>query len=445
MSKPAPSTPCPAPWTCPTCTFNNSSSAFTSSCEVCSTDRPSLQTPSSPPPLPPSSPQKGPQKGCDNLEVWTCSACTFDSNIELALACSVCGTERVSSLALVETLQSEEKQKKAQLILASGECLICGEPSFVSPTYTLRDCPTTCVACEECLQKWVMSRIEERPGVAVPCCFQISSPGICSNTSISQVDIKLLVSPEIFTLHIDKTTEIACSKEGTLHLCPTPDCTFKCEWMSEAENGPPILDCNLCKVSWCLLCRSRKHNGLTCEEYASNALPPNATEEEKRLHLEEIQSKRALSKIRTCKKCGQGVLKKDGCDKIMCLCGYKFCYVCGDEGATCDCTPSEHGFLNPKDGTFVSPTSTSKISKSKTKRKVVMKDGMRVEPTSKLKTKRDVPKKRSAEKEKEEGYVTWEANFLVQPSLRKKRSRGEKEEKDDADDDWDMVDMTDMT
>ena len=111
----------------------------------------------------------------------------------------------------------------------------------------------------------------------------------------------------------------------------------------------------------------------------------------------------------------------------MCLCGYKFCYVCGDEGATCDCTPSEHGFLNPKDGTFVSPTSTSKISKSKTKRMVVMKDGMRVEPTSKLKTKRDVPKKRSAEKEKEEGYVTWEENFLAQPSLRKRRSRGEED------------------
>ncbi|GMH70580.1 hypothetical protein TrST_g14048 [Triparma strigata] len=47
MSKPAPSTPCSAPWTCLTCTFNNSSSAFTSSCELCSTDRPSSPPPPS--------------------------------------------------------------------------------------------------------------------------------------------------------------------------------------------------------------------------------------------------------------------------------------------------------------------------------------------------------------------------------------------------------------
>lgn len=50
------------------------------------------------------------------------------------------------------------------------------------------------------------------------------------------------------------------------------------------------------------------------------------------------------SKVRTCSRCGVRVLKSEGCDKMMCRCGYKFCYACGSPGAKCACTPAHHVF-----------------------------------------------------------------------------------------------------
>jgi hypothetical protein len=58
--------------------------------------------------------------------------------------------------------------------------------------------------------------------------------------------------------------------------------------------------------------------------------------------------------IRICRRCHNGVQKSSGCDKVMCRCGYKFCYHCGVEGAKCQCTPSSHVFINNVDGGYAS-------------------------------------------------------------------------------------------
>ena len=42
------------------------------------------------------------------------------------------------------------------------------------------------------------------------------------------------------------------------------------------------------------------------------------------------------SKIRICGGCGQGIVKKSGCSKMKCRCGYKFCYTCGSKNADCE-------------------------------------------------------------------------------------------------------------
>mmetsp|Transcript_23187 Transcript_23187/g.37634 ORF Transcript_23187/g.37634 Transcript_23187/m.37634 type:complete len:434 (-) Transcript_23187:147-1448(-) len=46
-----------------------------------------------------------------------------------------------------------------------------------------------------------------------------------------------------------------------------------------------------------------------------------------------------------CGACGSLIEKTDGCDKIECLCGYRFCYSCGLPGGNCGCDPG-HSFLN---------------------------------------------------------------------------------------------------
>eukprot|EP00581_Thalassiosira_minuscula_P030693 CAMPEP_0183787790 /NCGR_PEP_ID=MMETSP0739-20130205/67723_1 /TAXON_ID=385413 /ORGANISM="Thalassiosira miniscula, Strain CCMP1093" /LENGTH=512 /DNA_ID=CAMNT_0026031883 /DNA_START=49 /DNA_END=1587 /DNA_ORIENTATION=- len=44
-----------------------------------------------------------------------------------------------------------------------------------------------------------------------------------------------------------------------------------------------------------------------------------------------------------CGVCGYRIEKESGCDKMECLCGYRFCYSCGVAGAVCDCNPG-HDF-----------------------------------------------------------------------------------------------------
>ena len=50
--------------------------------------------------------------------------------------------------------------------------------------------------------------------------------------------------------------------------------------------------------------------------------------------------------VRRCERCGAGVVKASGCDKMKCRCGYQFCYQCGTKDATCGCTPSHHLFYD---------------------------------------------------------------------------------------------------
>jgi hypothetical protein len=47
---------------------------------------------------------------------------------------------------------------------------------------------------------------------------------------------------------------------------------------------------------------------------------------------------------KSCKNCGIPIEKVSGCEKMKCRCGYKFCYKCGVENATCKCTPAMHGY-----------------------------------------------------------------------------------------------------
>lgn len=51
---------------------------------------------------------------------------------------------------------------------------------------------------------------------------------------------------------------------------------------------------------------------------------------------------------RPCPHCGTGIEKlTDTCDKMMCLCGYRFCYRCGAPGAACSCIENQgHGWFH---------------------------------------------------------------------------------------------------
>ena len=51
------------------------------------------------------------------------------------------------------------------------------------------------------------------------------------------------------------------------------------------------------------------------------------------------------SQTKLCGGCGARVCKSDGCDKMQCLCGYRFCWRCDSVDANCSCNPG-HGFFD---------------------------------------------------------------------------------------------------
>jgi len=184
-------------------------------------------------------------------------------------------------------------------------------------------------------------------------------------------------------------------KNADYHHCLTPDCinVVLCKVIDDEEGGAGesaarICDCFLCGHTSCLTCGARPfHAGKTCEEHREEERAKRRQEEEE----ERIQALRgfggsyaprprkeadrsraseeakydfdigsgatgefevgdALAGVKRCRRCGNGVELREGCLKMKCLCGYRFCYKCGSENAQCGCTPSHHGFTDNRTG-----------------------------------------------------------------------------------------------
>ena len=114
-----------------------------------------------------------------------------------------------------------------------------------------------------------------------------------------------------------------------LYRCPAPDCGFVVSWTP--ADGPPRLDCGRCGLVSCLCCGKPWHTG-PCDTRGD-------MDEASRQYLRDAG-------VRRCDRCGSGVVKASGCDKMKCRCGYQFCYQCGTKDAKCSCTPSHHVFYD---------------------------------------------------------------------------------------------------
>ena len=127
----------------------------------------------------------------------------------------------------------------------------------------------------------------------------------------------------------------------TLELCGHSACIlcFK-RWFEECERtGQALPTCPTCRNPvpvnhadvHLLLGRSFEPSG------RQNDLSSNE-------EIDELTQQWLSTEARQCQACGSWVVKSDGCDKMQCICGYRFCFQCGMQGATCTCTPPNHIF-----------------------------------------------------------------------------------------------------
>ena len=174
-------------------------------------------------------------------------------------------------------------------------------------------------------------------------------------------------------------------KNVDYHHCPYPNCDniVLCK-SNDSDEGcadvsvARICDCFKCGNTSCLSCGAMPfHTNMTCDEYREEyrkeqnrrdcrasisrvqmqfptADRSRAGEEAKfDFNIEEQTAQNSgsvMANVKRCRRCGNGVEHQEGCLKMKCLCGYRFCFLCGSENAQCDCTPSHHGFIDNKTG-----------------------------------------------------------------------------------------------
>lgn len=119
----------------------------------------------------------------------------------------------------------------------------------------------------------------------------------------------------------------------TRKCCPKVNCNGIVK--IDVLKGQPLI-CFLCRYAICPNCYSCYHKGFTCEEYESN------------VKLIEVWMKEDEKNRKECPRCGIGIEKNGGCNKVTCTnCDFSICWICCkffNRPADCyDHLNSEHG------------------------------------------------------------------------------------------------------
>ncbi|KAJ8604834.1 hypothetical protein CTAYLR_001045 [Chrysophaeum taylorii] len=219
-------------------------------------------------------------------------------------------------VVFVKAVRDEEAPEAKRRRQVVEECAVCLEEAVLP--FRLERC--VCVSCRACLER--ACRVGAESGMAeVPCprCRTALSP-----EDVRSLDLTAARIVERFAR--DRAVNVRVAR-GEIARCPRPDCS------GSARPRAKRLDCPECARASCVDCGGPWHEPpLECAQTVGAA--------ETAATLEALGSS-----LRVCERCGDGIVKASGCDKVACRCGFRFCWACGARDAACPCNPG-HAFLN---------------------------------------------------------------------------------------------------
>ncbi|KUJ24242.1 uncharacterized protein LY89DRAFT_572838, partial [Mollisia scopiformis] len=159
--------------------------------------------------------------------------------------------------------------------------------------------------CQECLQTLVSNSLQDEALYPPRCCRKPFEMDL----------MRPFLSPELISGFHEKGIEFGVADRL---YCSNPTCST---FLFPANITGDEIECPLCLVITCTLCKSAAHDGVC----------PLDTATQKVLALAEGEG------WRRCSKCKAVVQLRSGCNHITCRCKAEWCYVCRSAWKSCEC------------------------------------------------------------------------------------------------------------
>uniref|UniRef100_A0A8C7XPR7 Ring finger protein 216 n=1 Tax=Oryzias sinensis TaxID=183150 RepID=A0A8C7XPR7_9TELE len=203
-------------------------------------------------------------------------------------------------------VNEDEYKKDGQLI----ECGCCfGEFAFEKMT----QCSDGHLFCKDCLVKYAQEAVFGA-GQAQLSCMEGGCP--CSYPSC---ELEKVLPENILLRYNERQAEEAVAATCADELVRCPFCNFPAlldKDMSLFSCPNPRCrkeSCRKCHVLW------KQHKGKTCEQVLER--------DEIRMRVL-FEERMTAARVRKCVKCGTGLVKSEGCNRMSCRCGSFMCYLC---------------------------------------------------------------------------------------------------------------------
>nr|XP_020476919.1 LOW QUALITY PROTEIN: E3 ubiquitin-protein ligase RNF216 [Monopterus albus] len=203
-------------------------------------------------------------------------------------------------------VNEDEYKKDGQLI----ECGCCfGEFAFEKMT----QCSDGHLFCKECLVKYAQEAVFGS-GKSELSCMEGGCP-----CSYPVCELEKVLPENILCKYYERQAEEAVAATCADELVRCPFCNFPAlldKDMSLFSCPNPRCrkeSCRKCHVPW------KQHVGKTCEQVLER--------DEIRMRVL-FEERMTAARVRKCVKCGTGLVKSEGCNRMSCRCGSFMCYLC---------------------------------------------------------------------------------------------------------------------
>ncbi|EOA25749.1 hypothetical protein CARUB_v10019111mg [Capsella rubella] len=191
--------------------------------------------------------------------------------------------------------------------------------------------------CSKCVERHIEVRLLE--GSVIRC------PAYRCKSKLTWRSCAHLLTPKLKKMWQERIKEDKIPIKNRVY-CPNPRCSALMSnelsksakiwrYLSISTKEARVRrQCFECGQLLCIKCKVPWHSDLSCNDY--KRLGPNPTEDD--IKLKALANKQLW---RQCGNCQEMIERSEGCIKVTCRCGHKFCYQCGAKAGGC-----YHGILH---------------------------------------------------------------------------------------------------